>query len=179
MKALVVYYSLDGNTRAAAESAAEELGCDILALEPVKPIPEKGFKKMFVGGRQATFGEKPELKKLVCDPGSYDLIILGTPVWAGKCASPVWSFIDSCAVPERIKALFTLSGGGDDSKCVRQVEKKTGTLKARAALFDARNPKSSGNGEKLARFTETVRALIRGEAAPSPKPNDPESSRPE
>ena len=53
MKLLVVYYSLDGNTKAAAERIAGDLGCDVCAVEPEKPIPDKGFKKFLWGGKAA------------------------------------------------------------------------------------------------------------------------------
>ena len=36
MKTIVVYYSLEGNTKLAAEAVAKELGADILPLIPVK-----------------------------------------------------------------------------------------------------------------------------------------------
>ena len=163
MKLLVVYYSLDGNTKAAAERIAGDLGCDVCAVEPEKPIPDKGFKKMFVGGRQATFGEKPAIKKPKYDPAGYDIILIGTPIWAGKCSSPMWSFINSCPVRQRIRGLFTLSGGGDNMKCIKQVEKVTGELYVALALNDKNSPKSSRNEEKIPLFIEAVHTLIKHE----------------
>ncbi len=165
MKLLVVYYSLDGNTKAAAERIASDLSCDLCAVETEKPMPDKTFKKMMVGGRQATFGVKPPIKKIKYDPKDYDIIIVGTPIWAGKCSSPMWSFINSCTVPERIRGLFTLSGGGDNMKCIKQIEKKTGELYVALSLNDKNSPKSVRNEEKIPLFIEAVHTLIKKEGS--------------
>lgn len=160
MKSIIIYYSLDGNTKAAAERFAEALGSDICALEPERPLPGKGFKKFFVCGRQASFGETPALKKLPVDPKDYDLIILGTPIWAGKCSSPVWSFVKNCEVCDRIKAVFTLSGGGDNIKCIHQLEKKLKDLRVALALHDKNCPAGARNESKIPIFIEAVRIIM-------------------
>ena len=160
MKSAVIYYSMDGNTKAAAERIAGKLGADLIEVVPVHALPDKGFKKFFAGGRQATFGATPAIRELAADPADYDLIILGTPIWAGKCASPIWSFVNRCAVRDRIKAVFTLSGGGDNKKCIRQLEKKRMDIRASVSLLDRTNPKSEKNGEKTAGFVGSVRAIM-------------------
>ena len=39
MKILIVYYSLEGNTKYVAEKIAEQTGADLLCLEPEKAYP--------------------------------------------------------------------------------------------------------------------------------------------
>ena len=48
MKAIIVYYSLEGNTDYTANILAKELGADLLRLEPVTPYPTDN-KKFFAG----------------------------------------------------------------------------------------------------------------------------------
>ncbi|MBQ1715087.1 MAG: flavodoxin, partial [Firmicutes bacterium] len=62
MKTAVVYYSLEGNTRYAAEKVADALEADVIELVPKKAYPIQGFKKFFWGGKAATMKDKPELE---------------------------------------------------------------------------------------------------------------------
>ena len=64
------------------------------------------------GGGQAIFGIKPKLEPLSVDLGAYDLIILGTPVWAGSPAPAVVSFLDKAKPNGKKVALFCCHGGG-------------------------------------------------------------------
>ena len=61
MKAIIVYYSLEGNTDYTAKLLAKELGADSLRVEPVTPYPTDN-KKFFAGGKDATLGIEPPLK---------------------------------------------------------------------------------------------------------------------
>ena len=63
MKNLVVYFSLEGNTRQAAEIIADRLHADILQLETVYKIP-KNKMKYVVGGMQAAFGVCAKIKPM-------------------------------------------------------------------------------------------------------------------
>ncbi|MFX1310455.1 MAG: flavodoxin family protein, partial [Promethearchaeota archaeon] len=81
-KVLVVYYSLTGNTKMIAEAIAESIDSDILELKPVKELNAESGMKYFWGGFQATMKKKPKLEEFDINPLDYELIILGTPVWA-------------------------------------------------------------------------------------------------
>lgn len=93
MKTLIVYYSLEGNTRWAAEQIAGRLGADTLRLTPKAAYPDKGFKKFLFGGKSAVMKEMPELEPYDVDITQYDRVILATPVWAGTMAPPLRTFI--------------------------------------------------------------------------------------
>ena len=71
MAAIVVYYSLEGNTAYAAERIASELGADLLRLYPEKEYPDGGFKKFFWGGKSAIMAETPKLKPYTFDAEDY------------------------------------------------------------------------------------------------------------
>ena len=49
MKTLVVYYSLEGNSKLIAESVAGLLKADLLALKPNAEIPATGFRRFLWG----------------------------------------------------------------------------------------------------------------------------------
>lgn len=157
MKRAVIFYSFEGNTKAAAEAIAKHLEADIFEIEPVKPIP-KSCLKYLVGGMQSTTKSCPEIKSLNCNLSDYDEIILGTPVWAWKPAAPVWSFIKKNNLNEKIKYVFTLSGDGTNEGCMKHLKKELNNIKYDVALADKKNPVSSENKEKLKEFINKIKA---------------------
>lgn len=64
MKKAVVFYSLSGNTQAAAKEIAEGIGADLIELKLVKPFPTEKSKQLALGGMQAMFGMKPAIQEL-------------------------------------------------------------------------------------------------------------------
>ncbi len=112
MKKLVVYYSFEGNTKLIAETIAKAIGADLLELKPKKEIQSKGFMKFVWGGRAAMMKTKPELYPLDKDIQDYDVIFIGTPVWAWNFAPPFNTFFTTHALTNKKIALFCCHGGG-------------------------------------------------------------------
>ena len=81
MKTLIVYYSYLGNTKSIAEMIQKKTGADILRIETVVPYDNDYNKVVDQGQSEVNRGYCPEIKPLNIDPGQYDTIILGTPVW--------------------------------------------------------------------------------------------------
>ncbi|MFX0059578.1 MAG: flavodoxin family protein, partial [Candidatus Heimdallarchaeota archaeon] len=90
---LIVYYSLTGHTKFIAETIKAAINADILALKPVKELKSDSSMKYMWGGAQATMKKKPKLEEFSIDPLAYDLIFLGTPVWAWTFTPPIRSFL--------------------------------------------------------------------------------------
>lgn len=111
MKTLVIFYSYEGNTRLVGETIAKELGADLEEIKPVKEMTSKGSMKFMWGGRQAIMGSKPELKPLEKDLDRYDLLIIGTPVWAWRPTPPIKTLLED-HLPERKLAFFCSHEGG-------------------------------------------------------------------
>lgn len=155
-KRAVVYYSFEGNTKKAAELLAEKLGADIVELRTVKEIPRKGIGKFFVGGGQALFKKCPPLWDIGSDMGKYEEIILGTPIWAGKCAPAINRFLKAYPVEEKVIAVFTSSGGGDNKSCMKDFSRRFSALRYSAALTDSRNPASKDNEMQIQRLAEDI-----------------------
>lgn len=122
MATLVVYFSLDGNTKLIAKTIAETVDADFAELKTSKEYHTKGFKKFFWGGKSVLFGEKPELTNDPIDLSRYDTIILGTPVWAGSFAPPLKTFFSKYQITGKRIALFACHGGGGAKKCMANIK---------------------------------------------------------
>lgn len=124
MKTLVIYYSLEGNTKFIAQKIAEATGADILELklkkETVKP---HSLSKYFWGGKQVMMKEKPELVPFEIDPDQYNLLFIGTPVWAWSYSPPLNTFLFESKMTDKKIALFCCHGGAK-SKTLENMEKK-------------------------------------------------------
>lgn len=116
MRALVVFYSLEGNTKFISETINEELNGDIVEIKPLKQIPTGGFRKYLWGGKQVMFKDKPDIEPISTDLSKYDLIILGTPVWASRFAPVFNTFLEKHKIENKKIALFCCHGGGKEGK---------------------------------------------------------------
>ena len=115
---IIIYYSLEGNIDFLARAAAKEGGAELCRLETVKEYPKKGLMKFLHGGRDASFGFKPDLKTTLPDLSAYERIIIGTPVWASKPAAPINTFLDKADFNGKRVSVITSSAGGSADKCI-------------------------------------------------------------
>lgn len=110
-QSLVVYYSLEGNTRLIAESIADSISGDLLSVKPKKDLKAVGFFKYVWGGKQAFFKEKPELEPLANDTQDYDILFIGTPVWNSSMTPAIRSFLSQTDLAGKQVALFCCYSG--------------------------------------------------------------------
>ncbi len=108
---MVVYYSFEGNTRFIAQTIAEAVGADLLELKPKKEIGTHGFMKYVWGGRQVVLKKEPALLPLDKQPQDYDLLFIGTPVWAYSYSPPIRTFFSTANLSGKKIALFCCHGG--------------------------------------------------------------------
>lgn len=110
-KALVVYYSLEGNCDFIAKEIKNNIDADLLRIEPLKSINPKGFSKYIWGGTQVFMKKKPELSSFKVNMEDYDALFIGTPVWAWTFAPPLASFFESVEIKRKKIAIFACHEG--------------------------------------------------------------------
>jgi flavodoxin len=157
-KVLVIYYSYEGNTRFIAETIAKELGADIQELKPIKDIKSKGFGKYVWGGRQVVMKKMPELHPLEKKPEDYDVIFIGTPVWAYTFAPALRTFFAEHPLKSKKIALFMCHGGGPKEAMTKFEAAVPGnTIIGR---LDLRNVVDEETEEKRKKTIEWVRKIV-------------------
>ena len=161
MKTAIVYYSMHGNVRYVSEKAAEELGADLIELKPVKAYPDKGAMQFLWGGSAVTFKKKPDLEPYSFNAADYDLVIIGTPVWAGSFTPPLRTFFENNDLTGKKIAVIATSGGGDSAKCLKAIKEaaKTDSLVATLSLVDPKDKPSADSDKQISQFIEACKAL--------------------
>ncbi len=111
-KVLIVYYSYSGNTKTVAEKLQAKTGADIFRIETVRAYPSVYKELTDEAKRELKENDLPALKGDLPDMASYDLILVGGPVWWYTVATPVMSFLRQADFAGKKTAAFCTHGGG-------------------------------------------------------------------
>jgi flavodoxin len=120
MKALVVFYSRTGATREVAEALAESLNCDSEELIDTKK--RSGPLGYVSAGKDAKAKKLTKLTDIKRDPALYDLVILGTPIWAGTLSSAIRTYIANNKSKFKRVAFFCTHGGSESQQLFAEME---------------------------------------------------------
>lgn len=117
---LVAYFSLTGHTKQVAEEIARELHAD---LDQIVDVAARTFTPghMIWFAMEALLRQSPDIQDPRHDPSDYDLVIIGTPVWAGNMASPVRTYVERYKAQFKRIALFCTEGGSNGEHALRQI----------------------------------------------------------
>ena len=108
---LIIYYSLSGNTKTIAEKIREKTRGDVFEIETVRTYPAELTATYEEAKRELQRCEWPALKKNAPDTSSYDLVVVGSPVWWYTVSTPVMQFLTLVDFAgKRISAFCTHEG---------------------------------------------------------------------
>jgi flavodoxin len=109
MKTLVVYYTRTGNTKFAAETIAAEIGADI---EEIVDLKKRQGRLAFLGnGKDAMQGKETQIAPTKRSPADYDLIVVGSPIWAGSPTPAIRTYLNKNDLSGKKVALFFSDSG--------------------------------------------------------------------
>jgi flavodoxin len=108
LKSLVVYYTRTGNARFVAETIAAEVGSDVEEVIDLKK--RTGALAYLSGGADARRGKETEIAPTKKAPTDYDLIIIGTPIWAGRPAPAITTYLKKNDLSDKKVAVFFTQG---------------------------------------------------------------------
>jgi len=131
-KILIVFYSHSGTTRKVAEALVAQLKCDI------EEITSEGHAGLFGILRsliEAMRHRPAQIAPTSRDPSSYDLVVIGTPVWAWSVSSPVRAYLMRHAGKLSQVAFFCTMGGTGNKHTFAQMQLLAGrTSRAKIAF---------------------------------------------
>jgi menaquinone-dependent protoporphyrinogen IX oxidase len=157
---LVVYFSRSGTTRKLAEVIATELSADV--EEIVDPTPRQGF----VGYWRSLIQVRRRLPagilqaKLV--PSSYDLVVVGTPVWAWSVSPPVRAYLLAHKSSFPDLAFFCTMGRSGGERALQQMQQLAGKVPRATLAVQARDVVANTYAESLAEFLKVAKSTSSG-----------------
>jgi len=145
----VVVYSRTGNTLSVAKWIASELKSDLEVIED--KTDRKGLLGFLYSGYEAMRKKVPPIAGPKHNPNNYELVIIGTPIWAGRMSSPIRAYLLRFRGCFRQVAFFTTSLGGGHRKALAEMAEVAAAESLAAVEF------TSG---KIRRDTEVLKSFL-------------------
>jgi len=110
---LCMYYSRTGNTKQTMQEIAEALDAELVELQD--GIDRSGWGGWLRSGLDAVRRTTRRIKSLKTERklSDYRLVIIGTPVWAGRCSSVARGFLKEYGKDIQNAAYVLLRGSED------------------------------------------------------------------
>src|SRR3972149_5035577 len=145
MKSLIAYYSRSGNTKFVAEKIAEQLNADL--CEGIDKKNRGGKLAYLTSGRDAMREKLTEIEisKPVED---YDFVVVGSPVWAGKIAPAIRTFLVKNDFSNKQVAFFVTLGGDKPEKTMQNIKE---TIKPKSLVGELAISKALENQKETER----------------------------
>lgn len=155
MKTLVVYYSRTGNTRKVAEAISNAFKCDVEELADL--TNRKGFIGWLFAGRDGMRKRLTKIKDVLKDLSSYDIVMIGGPVWSWNVCAPVRTFLNQYSDQIKDAAFFCTEGGAGGERAFRSMEEMLGKPPVATLVVREFEVKSGRFPEKVSRFVDAIR----------------------
>lgn len=114
-KALVVYFSATGNTKAVAETLAGLQGADIYEIVPGQPYTDEDLnyndRTTRATAEQNDPDARPAIQGSITDFEQYEMVYVGYPIWWGDMPRILYTFFDTYDFSGKTIAPFCTSGG--------------------------------------------------------------------
>ena len=150
MKILVAYYSRTNITKKLAEEISNKINADI--EEIISTVNYNGKIGYARAGKDGLSAKIIKLEDLQYDPSNYDLVYLWVPVWAGKDANPMISYIEQNKWKFNDVKFFATAASSGFEKTFAQMEKYIGKSPLKTLALTTKEVKKEEHDEKLNSF---------------------------
>ena len=154
MKTLIVFYSRTGFTKKLALALAAKLQADTEEL--VDNTSRKGIMGWLKGGRDAVKKFMTVISPAQKDPALYDLVVLGSPVWAGTMAPALRTYLTQQKSKVKKYGCFCTMGGSGDQGLFSHAEGILGQKPAATLTVRTKQVAANGFAAELDKFVEQV-----------------------
>ena len=125
-KALVVYFSCTGNTKAVAKKISELTGADLYEIVPADPYTDEDLNYNNDNCRANREMDDPDARPAIGSDAinilNYDTVFIGYPIWWGTMPRIINTFLDTYDLSNKTVMPFCTSGGSGISKSVSDMK---------------------------------------------------------
>ena len=155
MKTLVVFYSRTGTTKKVGEALAIKLGADIEEIKDI--VNRSGAKGYLLSGRDAMRRKLTTLEPQNKNTAEYDLVVIGTPVWAWNMSAPIRTYITERKDDFKKVAFFCTMGGSGNEGTFSEMAEVIGKQPLGKLALKTVQVVKNEFVEKLENFTNTLK----------------------
>lgn len=153
-KTLIVYYTLTGHTRQIAEAIAAAHDADLEAIADTFNR-DTGLGR-FRSALEGLCGLRTGIAPIKHDPDDYDLVVVGTPIWAARLSSPVRTYLTQQRAELPRMAFFSTHGGMGGGWALNSMAKITGQTPIAQMVIAERQLDTPVAQAKIAQFVEQI-----------------------
>lgn len=122
-KILVVYYSLTGNTSQVADAIVSYTGADVFEIKTVAEYPTDSRERRKVIQSEIDAHKLPLINNAPKNLREYDIVFVGSPVWANSISLPVQAFLTNNNLSGKHVYPFVSHAGGGSGDSFHDVAK--------------------------------------------------------
>ncbi|MDP7179692.1 MAG: hypothetical protein QF824_00270 [Candidatus Woesearchaeota archaeon] len=154
MKTLVVYYSRTGTTKKVGEEISKLLECDSEEISDIRG--RKGFIGYIMAGKEASLKQLGRIEKTVKDASSYDLVVIGTPIWSFNMSSPIRRYLTQNKGKFKKVAFFCTHKGSGGEKAFSEMEEVSEVKSIGNLVLSTKEVVVDGFVEKVKVFVRNI-----------------------
>ncbi|MCK4268998.1 MAG: flavodoxin family protein, partial [Methanogenium sp.] len=157
MPTCIIYHSETGNTKKVAKIVATATGADLIE---VKTVSHYSMMAMYTTGiNKARKGEPDEIEPSEIDVSAYDLIVVGTPVWAFRPTPAINAAVSALSGCEGKRAVVFETNAGIPKNTLEVLSKQLTERGLSIAGTFGISDKEINNKEKIGVLIELVNSL--------------------
>lgn len=140
--ALIIYFSMSGTTKAAAQQIQHDTGADIVRLQRAKPYPKGYDNYERVADRERRHNIHPAIKHDIPDLNQYNTVLIGFPTWWQQPPMVIHSLFDAYDFQGKTIIPFTTSMSTpmeDSMPTMRRLAKNAGARVRNGFRYDNNN----------------------------------------
>lgn len=154
MKILIVFYSRRGTTKRLAENLASRLGADLEELEDKEN--RQGFWALLKASRDALRKKKTIISPVKYSPTDYDLVVIGSPTWAGAPACALNTYLHEQRDNIKRAAFFVTQGSSGGDKVISRLIEASGVPAVATLLLNSPEALSETATSKIEAFIKAL-----------------------
>ncbi|MCS7258220.1 MAG: hypothetical protein NZ601_02480 [candidate division WOR-3 bacterium] len=155
MSVHIVFYSKSGRTKLVAKTIQTFLNATLEELIDHKK--RSGIWGFLTAIFDARFKKLTVISQVQYNPGNFELVVIGTPIWAGMPAPAVRTYLIQYASQIDKIAFFCTHGSSSPENVFKELERIAGKVPIATLAISSKDFKTNKLLEKVKNFVEALK----------------------